>query len=173
MESSLSTQILGCCFWATGYLKREAISQCSDRTHVARFPPWDPILFEYDVALCVLWCGNMAVQIQSLVGQYTFTGMADMYMHTVTKLQYAIFTRTHFPTTEFQKKKIQSAPREMTNIYVHSSRIRNKKDWTSLQFQVEKDSKELCAPPPLNHLDIKQNLYHVRVFVMTEVICGK
>ena len=33
-----------CCFWAMGYLKREAISKCSDCTHVARFPPWDPIL---------------------------------------------------------------------------------------------------------------------------------
>jgi hypothetical protein len=51
------------------------------------------------------------------------------------KLQYTIFTRTHFPTTEFQegrKKKhhhhFQSATWEKTNIYVHSSRIRNRKD---------------------------------------------
>lgn len=29
--------------------------------------------------VCTLRCDNMAVQIQSLFGQYTFTGMADMY----------------------------------------------------------------------------------------------
>jgi hypothetical protein len=41
-------------------------------------------------------------------------------------------------------------------------------------FRWKKIAKNLrYAPPPLNHLDIKQKMYHVRVFVMTEVICGK
>jgi hypothetical protein len=41
-------------------------------------------------------------------------------------------------------------------------------------FRWKKIAKNLlCAPTPLSHFDIKQNLDHVRVFVMTEVICGK
>jgi len=50
----------------------------------------------------------MAVQIQSLVGQYKFTGTADMYSifsPALMKLQYTIFTRSHFATTEFHTEK--------------------------------------------------------------------
>jgi hypothetical protein len=75
----------------------------------------------------------MAVQIQSLVGQYKFTGTADMYSifsHALMKLQYTIFTRTHFATTEFQREKhFQTLLRTSgKDKHVHSSRIRKRKD---------------------------------------------
>lgn len=108
-----------------------------------------PILFGYDVALYALWCDNMAVQIQSLVGQYTFTGTADMY--SIFSHAYSDEVAVHqiyqdpLPNQWSPKKKKnpQSAP-------LHSSRIRNRKDWTSFLFQVENDSKELtmCSPSP-------------------------
>lgn len=151
MESSMSTQVLGCCFWAMGYLKREAISKCSYHTHETL----SYLVWMWCCCVCTLWCDNMFVQIQSLVGQYTFTGMADMY--SIFSHAYSEEVAAHHiyqdPFSNHwipDKKKIQSAPREKTNIYVCSSRIRNRKEWTSLQFQVEKDSKELmlCSLSP-------------------------
>lgn len=111
MESSLSTQALECCFWAMGCLKREAISKCSDRTHAARFPPWDPILSCLNMMLpCVhcdmtIWLCKSSLQSVNTHSQGWLICTAYLAKHTGTKLQYTIFTRTHFPTTQFQTEK--------------------------------------------------------------------
>jgi len=182
MESSLSTQILGCCFWAMGYLKREAISKCSDRTHVARFPPWDPTLSCLNMMLPCMHCDVTIWLCKSILWLVNTNSQGRLIRTAYLVMPWWSCSTPYLPGPNFQPlnsrqkniSKHYSAPQEKTNIYVHSSRIRKRKDWTCLQFQVEKESEQrTMGPPPLNHLDSKQNLYHVCLHVMTEVICGK